>query len=222
MVARLLTGLVWLLAGASAVAWGLALSAQGKPVPAGATLAQAGAPVTADWSKLLGNAPVAAQVATAAPAADARFKLIGVVAPRSGQRGGLALLSIDGKPPRALGVGREVEPGGLKVLSIQHREVGLGQGDAVSVRLSLPVLPEATRGVPPGVAGGNSTGAVVVPQGLPGRVVSPPPLMGEPVPVAPGIVMPPGMTPSVVGNPVPPENLPPPNPPIVPGSPATR
>lgn len=164
MVARLLTGAVWCAVAATAVGWGLALASRGMPVPAGAQLAQPAPAAAGDWSRLLGHAPVV-PVAEAEPvAADARYQLIGVVAPRAGQRGGVALLAVDGKPPRAVALGREVEPGGLRVLSVQHREVGLGQGGAVSVRLALAPLAEAARGQPPGAGPGMPPG---LPAGMP-------------------------------------------------------
>lgn len=178
MVARLLTGAVWCAVAATAVGWGLALSSRGMPVPAGAQLAQPAPAAVGDWSRLLGRAPVLPEAAPEPVAADARYRLIGVVAPRAGQRGGVALLAVDGKPPRAVALGREVEPGGLRVLSVQHREVGLGQGQTVSVRLALAPLAEAARGLPPGA--GPALPPAGVPMGVPPGARPQPPVQTAP------------------------------------------
>jgi len=140
--------LIWAAVAASAVYWGLHLFTPATPVPAQAQLAGTAAPPTANLARLLGAPPVQ-PVAEAAPvAAASRFALVGVVAPRAGQSSGLALLSVDGKPARALGVGQLIEPG-IQVLRVGHREVALGADrNAPAFTLSLPALPEPNRGRP--------------------------------------------------------------------------
>lgn len=208
-----MTGLVWVAVLATAVAWGLPLFTRSTPVPAGASLATAALPASGSLGRLLGQPP--AQPLADAPVVvqDSRFRLLGVVAPRSGRASGLALISIDGKPARAVGVGRELEPG-LRVLTVAHRQVELGAGGgAPSVTLSLPPLAEAQRGTPADLSpAGFPTMLPGMPQpgtfnGLPGAMRVPPlpvPVPGSqplpPVPVPQGL-------PPVTGNlPYVPEN----------------
>jgi general secretion pathway protein C len=91
--------------------------------------------------------------ASAASALSARLKLLGVVAPRTGTDQGVALLSIDGKPPRAIRVGGMVD-GDLVVLAIGQRgaQIGPQQGPAL-LSLDLPPLPAASTGALPEATG---------------------------------------------------------------------
>jgi general secretion pathway protein C len=159
MVTRWLAFAVWAAVAASAVAWGLRLFVASPPVPAHASVALP-APAVGDLARLFGAEPVPEpDEAGPEPVADARFQLIGVVAPRSpsAAREGVALISVDGKPPRAFRVGATVE--GEQVLqSVQQRGATLGpRGGAAMVALSIPPpAPAATgtlpaAGVPPGV-----------------------------------------------------------------------
>ena len=166
---------VWAAVSASAVAWGLRLFVQAPSTPAHASVAlpSAGA---GDLSRLFGAAPVAvADDEEPAPVADARFQLIGVVAPRSSAAGaeGLALISVDGRPPRAYRVGATVD--GEQVLqAVQARGATLGpRGGAALVALSIPPPAPANTGTLPGVSG--TPGAVVRPgfPGLPGNSGAP-------------------------------------------------
>jgi len=186
MTTRLLTLLIWAAVAASAVAWGLRLFVRPTPVPAQAALAGAAAPAAADLGRLLGQPPAAPPPEAPAPeAADARFRLLGVVAPRAGQAGGLALISVDGKAAQAMAPGRELAPG-LRLLRVSHRQVELGAaaGGPATVTLSLPALPEPARGRPgeaglPAAMPGMAPPAPV--PGLPGRLGAvPAPPAGEP------------------------------------------
>ena len=131
MTSRLLSLFIWLLVAASAAYWGLRLLVTPQPVPGQAVLATGPAAAVGDLSRLLGQAPVQAVAQPALVAAESRFRLVGVVVPRggqySGQASGLALISVDGKPPRTVAVGREVEPG-LRLLSVSQRQADLGAG----------------------------------------------------------------------------------------------
>ncbi|MDH4393076.1 MAG: hypothetical protein QE285_16850, partial [Aquabacterium sp.] len=148
MTARLMTLLVWAAVLAGAVAWALPFFTRGTPVPAGASLAAPAPPAGAGLPRLMGQPPLQPVADAPVVVADSRFVLLGVVAPRPGRASGLALISVDGKPARAVGVGREIEPG-LRVLTVAHRQVELGAGGgAPSVILSLPPLAEAQRGRP--------------------------------------------------------------------------
>jgi general secretion pathway protein C len=188
MSSRLTSLLIWAAVAASVVYWALQLSVRATPVPGGAQVANAAPPPAGNLARLLGAVPVQAVVQEAAVPTDARFRLLGVVAPRPGGSGGLALISIDGKPARAVSVGREVEPG-LRLLTVNHRQAELGAARGTpGMVLALPPLAEANRGRPgeapvpgapamPGMPGMPAPGmlpGVMQPGGLP------------PVPVQPG------------------------------------
>jgi general secretion pathway protein C len=204
MTARLTTLLIWAAVLVGAVAWGMPLFTRSTPVPPGASLAVPAPPAGADLARLLGQPP--AQPVEAAPVevADSRFRLLGVVAPRPGQARGLALISVDGKPARAVGVGRELEPG-LRLLTVSHRQAELGPtAGTTQVTLSLPALAEAQRGRPGEVPGMALPGQPMVPgvtamppgavfNGVPGTLRAlpmPPPQQQQilpPVPVPQGV-----------------------------------
>lgn len=182
MTARLSSFVVWALVAASVAVWGLRLAARGQAVPAQAVVtATTGLPVLGDLSRLLGavvaEAVPTAEAAAAAPAWAARLKLLGIVAPRGGAAGGLALVSIDGKPPQVLRVGSELEPG-LRLQALEWRVARFGGEGQAGFTLELPPLPEAARGVPGGVpavpamalsgAGGLNTGGASLPPAAPG------------------------------------------------------
>ena len=154
MSSRLVAMAVWAAVAASAVFWGYRLFVKPAAVPPQASVAVAGAPaVGGDLTRLFGApAPVEPPPSDAAAPADARFKLVGVVAPVRGQRSGLALISVDGKAARAIGIGGVVD-GDLSVVSVSHRRVELGvRGGGGTVALELPALPEAARGTPDSAA----------------------------------------------------------------------
>jgi general secretion pathway protein C len=148
MAMRLLSFAIWALVAGSAVFWLTRLLARADAAPAHAVTVQANAAVAvADFSRVLGSTRVAA-VDTAAPEVpvDSRYKLIGVVAPRTASStAGLALIAVDGKPPRPVSLGGVVD-GSLVLLTVNHRRAELGPagGDA-TVRLELPLIPEANR-----------------------------------------------------------------------------
>ncbi len=133
-----MTAVVWALAAASLVYWGLRMaSGRGvdEPVPVTSASPTAIDPIAV--ARVLGAAtPVAApQVSLAS-----RFSLHGVVAGSPG--GGAALIAIDGKPARPFRVGSEVEEG-LFLQSAAARQATLGatrNGPAI-VTLDMPPLP---------------------------------------------------------------------------------
>jgi general secretion pathway protein C len=179
MTSRLLSFAVWALVAASAVFWVTRLLARSEPAPAHAVTAGQGAPVaSADVSRLLGStrAAAAAEVTAAPqPAVDARFRLVGVVAAKaSAPQTGLALIAVDGKPPRPVGLGGVVD-GSLVLLAVNHRRAELGPaGGSATVRLELPVAPEPNRatrlpGTPVARAAPQASmpAAVAVPDAMP-------------------------------------------------------
>jgi len=185
---RLLSFAVWALVSASAVFWITRLMSRPTPAPAHAiTAGQSIAVASADLSRVLGstrsNLPA---TAAAEPAVSSRFKLVGLVAARVSQpQTGLALIAVDGKPPRPVGLGGVVD-GSLVLLAVNHRKVELGpSGGNATVTLELPQVPEPNRAVrlnsPP-------TGAVL-----------PVPASGIAAPVAPLVPPPPVPPPPVPG-----------------------
>jgi general secretion pathway protein C len=139
-VSRTATVAVWALAGASAVYWGLRISA---PQPVLAAAIPVAPPPMADpaaVARLLGSVPEAAPAAAAPPSLASRFALVGVLAGRSGH-GGAALISVDGQPAKPYRIGSEVDPG-LVVQSLGARQAALGntvQGPA-TLTLEMPLL----------------------------------------------------------------------------------
>lgn len=102
----------WMLVLASVVLWAMrALGLPAKPAPAPPPALPV---VAADLGPLLGKAAVIDAPLAAAPELAARFRLLGVMAPPAAAAGnqrstGVALLAIDGKPPRAYRVGKALD-----------------------------------------------------------------------------------------------------------------
>lgn len=203
MLARLFSFVVWALVAATAVFWGLRLLSQAPAAPPNAIVAGDASASRGDLTRLLGAAPVEAQAAqAAAPELSARFKLLGIMAPKAGVVGsaghGVALIAVDGKLPRAYVVGSPLDGElMLQAVSLRTADIGNGKG-AAALRLELPVLPLAATGTLPGA----TAQAVPLVQPVPGRVpasYSPPPQAATPV-----------MTPQVMPAPVAlPETVPP-------------
>lgn len=196
MSVRWFTFVLWAAVAASAVAWGLKLFVTAPPMPREARVADAGQALRGDVTRVLGAdaPPPVATEAAPAPVTDARFQLVGVVAPRSPQaaREGLALIAVDGKPPKAFRVGAAVE-GTTVVKAVRARGADLGPRDgAVTIALQIPPPAPAATGTLP--AAGAAAPAVFNPAmpnqpppppmaqpGLPGL---PPPVRSKALPVA--------------------------------------
>jgi general secretion pathway protein C len=87
-------------------------------------------------ARLLGQGDAAVE-ATAPPDAASRFRLTGIIASGSGR--GVALVSIDGKPPKPYHEGSKLEEGWM-LQSVEPRRIALAT-DAkapVGLRLELP------------------------------------------------------------------------------------
>ena len=189
MSARLTAFAVWALVAAGAVFWGLRLGTTPLAAPAG-TPTVADAPRSGgDLSRLLGAAPA---VPVAAPAAESsRFRLVGVIAdarmagdaPGGAQRG-VALLAIDGKPPRPFRVGTTVD-GSLALLTVSRRAAQLGpRGGPASVSLELPPPQPPATGMLPrmGLDGLPMGGVPPFPNGVPPSANGVPLFPGAPSP----------------------------------------
>ena len=135
--------MVWALVAGSALFWGLKLTSRPLPVPPQTQVAAPGVALQGDLTRLLG--------AEAPAPTDARFALIGVVNPKAAQaaREGLALIAVDGKPPRAYRVGAVIEGTHvLKAVSARGATLDLKDGGA-QVALSIaPPAPAATGTLP--------------------------------------------------------------------------
>jgi len=157
---------VWAAVAASALYWGFRLFAAAPLLPREAEWVEMGSGAArGDFTRLLGaEASPAPPAEVEAPVADARLQLFGVVSPRSAQaaREGLALIAVDGKPPKAFRVGAVVE--GQNVLqAVGVRSARLGPRDgAARVVLSLtPPAPAAT-GMPPAPGMTHNLGSIAL------------------------------------------------------------
>jgi general secretion pathway protein C len=187
MSARWWTLAVWALAAASAVFWGLRLFVKPQAAPPHTQFADAGAALRGDLSRVLGveAVPVAVTATAPEPAPDARFQLLGVVSPRSPRAAtteGVALIAVDGKPPKAYRVGATVD-GATVLQSVHARGAMLGpRGGAALVALTLPPPPPAATGVPGTMVPGDAGMAQPMPPMPPAGAAVPP---GMPVPGQP-------------------------------------
>lgn len=159
MTARLLAFAIWAAAAGTAAFWGLRVFVATPQIPAHAQAAGAGGLPPADVSRVLGQAPVIVEAAPVAPEVSSRFQLVGVAAPRASDSrpGGVALIAVDGKPPRAYRVGTAIEAG-MVLQAVHARGAELGpRGEAAQVRLELPPLPPPNTGTLPMESYGATT-----------------------------------------------------------------
>jgi general secretion pathway protein C len=182
MKARLAAFVIWGAVAASLMFWILRLGVSSPAAPAHTVAVGAATTPRGDLARLFGAAPAGdtGAVVNSQTPLSSRFKLLGVAAPRQGgDRVGLALIAVDGKPARSYAVGAAVD-GDMVLQSVHARGAKIGARDAVpQVTLDLPALPLPATGTLP------STPAPVpgLPIGAPGI---PPPVPA----VAPGL--PPG------------------------------
>lgn len=175
-LAPLATFVVWALAAAGALFWGLRLFSPNLLAPPHARAVTAVTPPPAlastDLSRLLGADEAPAVVAGApAPAApsDPRFQLLGVAAPT------LALIAVDGKAPRSYRLGSPVA-GDTVLRAVHARGADLGpRGGAVTMSLQVAQVAQAAPAATP-------------PVNLPPGMAAPPPVM--PTSVPPGRTLP--------------------------------
>jgi len=189
MPARLFSFVAWALVAATAVFWGLRLFTRAPVAPPNVVVAIEAASTRGDLTRLLGVAPVAVVAQAVVPEASARFKLLGIMAPKSGVQSsaghGVALIAVDGKLPRAYTVGSHLDADWvLQAVSLRTADISPANG-AAGMRLELPALPMATTGTLPSVitlpAAQQAPPAVVQP--LPQPAAQPVPQPGfQPVP----------------------------------------
>lgn len=147
MASRILALVIWAAVAASLVFWLLRLAGTSRPVPPHTIAVGENLLAGGDLSRLFGRDAAAPAEAAPAPA-ESPIKLIGVVAPRegSGLRAGVALLSVEGKPPRPYRVGAAVDAD-LVLLGVHQRGASLGPRDgAATMKLELAPLPAPNTG----------------------------------------------------------------------------
>lgn len=133
------TFILWGLVAASAVFWGLKMSARSTGLPSVPVATRLPAPADpVAIARLLGATPATATVAPAAPSLASRLALVGVVANRSEQ--GAALISIDGKPARPYRVGATIEEG-VVLQSVASRRAVLAASTTGPALLTLELPP---------------------------------------------------------------------------------
>ena len=155
MLARLISFVAWALVAATVVFWGLRLFTRAPVAPPGVVVASEAASTRGDLTRLLGvaAAPVAAQAVV--PEASARFRLLGIMAPKAGVQAaaghGVALIAVDGKLPRAYTIGAHLDADWvLQAVSLRTADISPANG-AAGMRLELPALPTAATGTLPSV-----------------------------------------------------------------------
>lgn len=169
MLARLSAFVIWGLVAATAVFWGLRLLVRPSAPPSYAVAVVDSSAMRGDLTRVLGSAPVAAPVALSSPEASARFRLLGIMAPKpqtdASSAQGLALIAVDGNMPKAYAVGASVD-GDLVLQAVSLRTASIGQAHGTpSIRLELPPpVPPATGTLP-----GINAGAGGAPAFVPGR-----------------------------------------------------
>ena len=155
------------------MAWGLKVFVQPLATPPQALVVDAAGAVRGDLTRLLGADAAPAQAAAPpAPATDARFRLVGVVSPRAAKAAneGLALIAVDGKPPRAYRIGAVVEgPNVLQAVSARGAMLGPRDGAAV-IALKLPPPAPAATGVLPSVSARGNDAPPPPPMAAPAAV----------------------------------------------------
>jgi general secretion pathway protein C len=153
MVARLSALVIWALVAASAVFWGLRLTARPPQAPPNVGPV-ADAALRGDLTRLFGAPAVAQQEEAIAPDAAARYQLLGVIAPKGPRAArqdpyGVALIAVDGQPPKAYKVGAVLEDDlVLQSVGLRTAAIGPAQGKT-ALTLELPVLPPPTTGTLP-------------------------------------------------------------------------
>jgi general secretion pathway protein C len=198
MKVRLLAFVIWAAVAASAVFWLLRLWSSSPTAPAHTVAVATNTPARGDLTRVFGAPPVAASPTAplpSEPALASRFKLLGVAAPKvGGDEVGLALIAVDGKPPRGFKVGAVID-GNLVLQSVHPRGASLGpSGAGPAVSLELPAVPGAVGGPRPGGSVPPQMPTALPPGG--GPIVSVPTAIVPPPPVQ---AMPPGMRPPEPG-----------------------
>ena len=186
MYTRLTAFAVWALLAGSVVFWLLKLAVSPLPAPAQGLVALDGMPSRVDLSRLLGATPVG-EALEAPVTAESRFQLVGVAAPKAGMGAGegVALIAVEGLPPRPYRVGAVVDAD-LLLLSVTSRSAELGpKGKDKSPSLVLQLQPPGIAVNAPIVSGAGAGNAAGL-QGIPANIAPVKLTLGlNPVPATP-------------------------------------
>ena len=149
MLARFCAFVTWALVAATVVFWGLRLVVRPTPAPAYTLAVGDSTVIQGDLARLLGSSEVRS-VAAPVPAVEApsRFRLLGVMALRANaaDRGGVALIAVDGKPARAFAVGTRLDDDlMLSAVSLRSASIAPVRG-GTSLTLEMPPLTSAATG----------------------------------------------------------------------------
>jgi general secretion pathway protein C len=144
MLARLSAFVTWALVAAALVFWGMRLLVASAPAPAYVVAVGESSIARGDLNRLFGTAATAAASAAVVDSgAGGRFRLLGIMAPKRDAGAapsgvGVALLTVDGKMPKAYTVGSQIDVGlVLQSVSLRTASIGPAQGAAV-VTLEMP------------------------------------------------------------------------------------
>ena len=171
MSSRLSALVIWAAVAASLAYWGLRWLAQPIAVPANATPVSMDGGSKGDFRRLLSGPAAAASQAIdpgAQSALAGRIQLRGAfAASHANGFGGVALLSVDGQPPRAVRVGQTVE-GAMVLQRVDARGAQIGPVDGpTALTLALPTLPAPATGTLPPPTGVSTATAPVMPVAAP-------------------------------------------------------
>ena len=135
---RLAAFVLGLLLAGSVVAWWLRWPAQdgGTALPPAVGAGELPAASLPDVTRLLGAGAVA--TVAAAPDAASRFRLTGIIATGAGH--GVALIAVDGQPPKPYRVGSLLEAGWM-LQSVEQRRVALASDAKAAPALQLELPP---------------------------------------------------------------------------------
>lgn len=151
MSSRLSALVIWAAVAASLAYWGLRWLAQPIAVPANATPVSMDGGAKGDFRRLLAGPATAAPQGidpNALSALAGRIQLQGAFASVQGARG-VALLSVDGQPARAVRVGQMVDGDMvLQRVDASGAQIGLPDGPT-ALTLPLPTLPPPATGTLP-------------------------------------------------------------------------
>ncbi len=157
MFARLSTFVIWALVAGTTMFWGLRLFVRTSLAPPSLVALNDATAARTDFAKLLGSEDAPVVVAAAVVPESTRFKLIGVMAGKANAGSltpGLALIAVDGKPPRTFAAGSRVDDE-LVVQSLSLRTASLGPAQGpTSFVLEMPPLTAASTGTLPLPSGG--------------------------------------------------------------------
>ena len=172
MLSRSVAFVIWALVAGTSVFWGMRLFVQPTQQPSQVVTTGLASLARGDVSRLLGSNTVA-QASAEAPAAmpdfGSRLRLAGVAAPRGPGGAGLAIISVDGNPPRVYRVGALIDTNMvLHDVSWRTATVAMAHGGrdlGPEVVLEMAPLAAAQTGVLPPAA---FPGAYDVPPTMPG------------------------------------------------------